>query len=45
MPLPIEDYGLIGDDVGALAVFLVSDATAAIAGCTLYVDAGAHFVH
>lgn len=33
------------DDVGAVAVFLVSDAAAAITGCTMYVDAGAHIVH
>jgi enoyl-[acyl-carrier protein] reductase I len=33
------------NDVGALATFLVSDAAAAITGCTLYVDAGSHIVH
>jgi enoyl-[acyl-carrier protein] reductase I len=33
------------DDVGALASFLVSDAAAAITGCTVYVDAGRHIVH
>jgi enoyl-[acyl-carrier protein] reductase I len=32
------------DDVGALAVFLVSDAAKAITGNTAYVDAGYHVV-
>lgn len=33
------------DDVGALAAFLVSNAAAAITGCTVYVDAGYHIVN
>lgn len=32
------------DDVGALAVFLASDAARSITGCTVYVDAGYHIV-
>lgn len=33
------------EDVGATAAFLVSDAGAAITGCTVYVDAGYHVVN
>lgn len=32
------------EDVGALAVFLASDAARSITGCTVYVDAGYHIV-
>ncbi len=32
------------DDIGALAVFLASDAARSITGCTVYVDAGYHIV-